>query len=181
MWIRPKVNSVVLFHFLESYFHLKSYFIIIHLADEYISAIITSDFVNTYVMQYYDNMRAGTDDFFTTFLGLQLQMSVFIRDTSGSPSGRLKIFDVDDKAPYSNDKGRFISEMGNTPYSEYKDWIQSVWKIKEYLFEGLRGDIFAWGRVSDAAKMFWNQAYCPSPRTKLYWDHNILRYFTHYC
>ena len=108
-------------------------------------------------MQYYDNMRAGTDDFFTTFLGLQLQMSIFIRDTSGSPSGRLKIFDVDDKAPYSNDKGRFISEMGNTPYSEYKDWIQSVWKIKEYLFEGLRGDIFAWGRVSDAAKMFWNQ------------------------
>ena len=72
-------------------------------------------------MQYYYNMRAGTDDFFTTFLGLQLQMSIFIRDTSGSPSGRLKIYDVDDETSFSNGKGRFISGMGNTPYSEYID------------------------------------------------------------
>ena len=71
-------------------------------------------------MQYYDNMRAHTDDFFTTFLGLQLQMSLFIRDTSGSPSGRRKIYDVDDDT-ITNGKGPYITNEGNTPYREYID------------------------------------------------------------
>ena len=82
--------------------------------------IITSDFVRTYIMQYYDEMRVGTDQFFSTFLGVQLDMSVFIRDTS--QTGKRKIFDVNDDVPTGDNKGTFISTRGNTPYSEYNDY-----------------------------------------------------------
>ena len=116
----------VLYHFLVNFNLSIAYSDTSNLQANTYQLILTSDFRNTYVMQYYDNMRAGTDDFFTTFLGLQLQMSLFIRDTSGSPSGRLKIFDVDDETSFSNGKGRFISGMGNTPYCEYID-SYSVW------------------------------------------------------
>ena len=98
-------------------------------------------------MQYYDNMRAGTDDFFTTFLGLQLQMSLFIRDTSGSPSGRVKIYDVDDDT-ITNGKGPYITNEGNTPYREYIDNRIIITKTDKIKY-GIRNVQFATKKYCD--------------------------------